>query len=67
LGHWTFKNIQKFNVSKDTKPATYRLRDIKDDEILGGFYKYELHKDKTTGMHKIKKILKNSARRGKRQ
>jgi hypothetical protein len=39
-------------VSKflDTKPITYRLRDMKDDEILGGFYDYELQKVGNSGM-----------------
>ena len=37
-------SIDLFKVSKvlDTTPITYRLRDVKDDEILGDFYEYEL-------------------------
>ena len=39
---------ERFKVSKilDTKPVTYRLRDTKDKDILGGFYDYEFHKSK---------------------
>jgi len=37
-----------FEVSKvlDNKPATYRHRDMKDDETRGGFYDYGLQKEK---------------------
>ena len=36
--------IEHFKVSKIlyTKLVTYHLRDMKDDEILGSFYDYEL-------------------------
>ena len=47
--NWTSNSFEKenywwstqfFKVSKvlETKPVTYRLRDLKDDETLGGFY-----------------------------
>ena len=37
-------STELFKVSKvlETKLVTYRLRDCKDDEILGGFYDYDL-------------------------
>jgi hypothetical protein len=46
-----------FKVSKilDTKPITYRLRDMKDEEILGVIYDYELQKFKNTGLIKLKR------------
>ena len=39
-------STELFKVSKilDTEPTTSQLRDTKDDEILGGFYEYELQK-----------------------
>ena len=48
-------STELFNVSKvlDTKAVTYRLHDMKDEEILGG---YELQKVKITGMYQIEKI-----------
>ena len=52
----------------DTKPITYRLRDTKDEEILGGFYDYELQKVKNASeIYQIEKILKTRIRRGKKQ
>ena len=42
----------------DTIPITYRLRDTKDDEILGGFYEYELQKVRNTSeIYQIEKIF----------
>ena len=47
---------------------TYRLRDTKDDVILGGFYKYELQKVRNTSeIYQIENLLKSRTRRGKRQ
>ena len=46
---------------------TYRLRDSKDDEILGGFYDYELQKVKDSGIYQIEKVLKTRTRGGKKQ
>jgi hypothetical protein len=52
----------------DTKPITYRLRDTKDEEILRGFYDYELHKVKNNSeIYQIEKILKSRTRKGKKQ
>ena len=51
----------------DTKPITYRLRDTKDEEILGGFYDYELQKVKNTGIYQIENILKTRTHRGMKQ
>ena len=59
-----------FKVAKilDTKPITYRLRDTKDEEILCGFYDYELQKVKTNSeIYQIEKILKTLTRRGRKQ
>ena len=63
-------STELFKVSKilDTIPITYRLRDTKDDEILGGFYEYELQKVRNTSeIYQIEKILKSRTRRGKKQ
>ena len=43
-----------------------RWCDIKDDEIFGGFYDYELQKVKNNVMYRIEKILKSRTRKGKR-
>jgi hypothetical protein len=52
----------------DTKPLTYRLRDTKDEKILGGFYDYELQKvKKNSEIYQIEKILKTRTRRGRKQ
>ena len=63
-------STELFKVSKilDTTTTTYRLRDTKDDEILGGFYEYELQKVRNTSeIYQIEKILKSRTRRGKKQ
>ena len=63
-------STELFKVSKilDTIPITYRLRDTKDDEILGGFYEYELQKVRNTSeIYQIEKLLKSRTRRGKKQ
>ena len=39
---------------------------MKDDEILDGFYDFELQKGINSGMYQIEKILKSHDRRGKR-
>ena len=56
-----------FKVTKilDTKPITYQLRDMKDEEILGSFYDCELQKVKNTGMYQIEKVLKTLTLQGK--
>jgi hypothetical protein len=40
----------------DTTPITYRLRDMKDDEILSGFNEYKLQRVKNTGIYQIENI-----------
>jgi len=63
-------STELFKVAKilDTKPITYRLRDTKDEEILGGFYDYELQKVKNASeIYQIEKILKTRTRGGKKQ
>jgi hypothetical protein len=63
------RSNELFKVSKllDTTPITYRLHDMKDDEILGGSYDYELQKVKNTGIYLIDKILRARTRRSMRQ
>ena len=63
-------STELFKVAKilDTKPITHRLRDNKDEDILGGFYDYELQKVKNNSeIYQIEKILKTRTRRGKKQ
>jgi hypothetical protein len=51
-------------VSKvlDTKPVTNWLRNTKDEEILSGFYDYELQKVKNNSkIYQIEKKLKSNA------
>ena len=51
----------------DTKPVMYRLHDMKEEEILGGFYERELKKAKTSGLYQIEKIIKSQTCTGVRQ
>jgi hypothetical protein len=63
-------STELFKVSKilDTEPTTYQLRDRKDDEILWGFYEYELQKVRNNcEVYQIEKILKSHTCRGMRQ
>ena len=53
---WSIELLEVSKVS-DTNPVVFRLRDMKDEDILGGVYEYELKKIKKNGMHKIEKIL----------
>ena len=46
-----FLKRQKFHA---LGPVTYRIRDMKDDDFLGGFYDYELQKVKKKIMECIK-------------
>jgi hypothetical protein len=50
-------STELFKVSKvlDTKPVTYHLRDIRDEEILGGLYEYELRKVKSKECIRLKR------------
>ena len=50
----------------DAKAITYCLRDMKDNEILSGFYDYELQKVKNNVMYQIQKILKTRTGKGER-
>jgi hypothetical protein len=63
-------STELFKVAKilDTKPITYCLRDIKYEEILGGFYDYQQQKVRNTSyIYQIEMILKTRTRRGKKQ
>ena len=59
---------EPYKVSKviGTKPITYILRDMKNEEILHGFYEYELQTVKN-GIYQIEKILRSRTRKVKRQ
>lgn len=57
--NWNF-TPELFIVSEvvNTNPTTYKLRDKKDNIILGGFYEAELQKVKHDDAYLIEKILK---------
>jgi hypothetical protein len=56
-----------FEKGNYTKHVTHRLRDMKDEEILGSFCEYELQKIKNKRVYQIEKILKSRSSKGNRQ
>lgn len=62
-------STELFKISEilDTTPITYRLRDFKDELILGGFYDYELQEVKDTGRYLIEKVIKSKFVNGIKQ
>lgn len=50
-----------------TNPTTYKLTDLKGEEILGRFYYENLSKTSKELIYRIEKVLKRRVYRGKRQ
>ena len=57
----------RFSRILDTTPITHRPRDLKENEILCGFYYYELQNVQNTEIYQIENILKDHTHKGKRQ
>ena len=49
-----------------TKPTTYKITDLKGEEIDGTFYQQELQKTKQE-IYRIEKVLKKRTRNGTRE
>ena len=67
LPNWT-EEIFTVTESLRTIPVTYKLKDYGDEEMLVGFYEYELQPvTKTDEVFKIGKILKTRRRLGTKE
>jgi hypothetical protein len=67
LSNWT---TELFTVSKflNTSPATYKVKDFKNEEIEGSFYEPELVSfNKQDEVYEVEKILKTRIRNGKKE
>ncbi|KAK4887336.1 hypothetical protein RN001_003607 [Aquatica leii] len=60
--NWSTEIFQVMTV-QNTNPTTYILKDVKDQQIKGGFYEQELQEVKYADIYLVEKILK---RRGNR-
>lgn len=56
-GNWSFEIFQITKV-QNTIPVTYLLKDYQDQNILGGFYQYELTKVSNPNIYLVEKIIK---------
>jgi len=65
IGSWT---IEFFKISKvlDTNPITYKIIDLKDEEVKGSFYDYELNEVSKSALDKPFRIEKILDRKGKK-
>jgi excinuclease UvrABC nuclease subunit len=55
--NWTTEVFEIYKVQQ-TNPVTYLLKDIKENEIKGGFYEYELQKAKYPDVYLMEKIIR---------
>lgn len=56
---WSYEVFEIKSV-QNTSPITYILKDHEENEILGGFYEYELQKAKLPDVFLVEKVLKRS-------
>ncbi|KAI6198864.1 putative transposon-derived protein F54H12.3 [Aphelenchoides besseyi] len=62
--------LQDFPMSyfaKKTKPPTFKLKDLNDEEIAGHFYTPELSKTVKDDVYRIKSVIRQRTRNGVKQ
>lgn len=64
LPGWS-EEIFKIDSRQASRPPTYRIKDLNDQEIQGRFYEKELQKvDKRDDVYRVEKILRKRKRKG---
>jgi len=64
--NWSVETFEIYKIL-DTKPITYKIKDINNEIIEGSFYNEELQKTTTGDIYLIEKILKTKTVRGKKK
>lgn len=65
LQNWTNEIYTIDKVRKTTNPVTYTLKDYGGEEIIGGFYDWELQKTTVPDLFLVEKVLNTKKVRGK--